>query len=141
MSTLSLVSIEEPVKCEAKRGRKSRTTCELPPDHIVGRDATPHYEVKHFGRDSAGRWQSWSPLAPARPVPRVPLTLPRCDPGFLETEKARDDKVRQVPCPVCGAQPRRRCSGEWTMTVSHTGRYLVAVDADLVPPLAGSWTG
>lgn len=145
--TFVLATEPPPQRCGARRGPKSKTLCELPPDHIVGRNHRPHHEINHTGRDTNGRWQSWSPHAPTRPVPRVLSTQPRRSLGFLETERMRDDLVKQVWCPVCGAQPRWRCYGEEglgrraVMSVSHTGRYLVAVEAGLVPPLAGSWTG
>ena len=53
---------EPPSLCGATRGKRSRTRCELPPDHITGRNG-PHqmFEVAHFGRSPSGRWYSWLP--------------------------------------------------------------------------------
>lgn len=60
-------------------------------------------------------------------------------------EQARDDLVRTVACPVCHVARRKRCFAGRTktgrpigMATSHEGRYWAAVDAGLVPPLAGS---
>lgn len=68
MSTLRLTLATEPQpeKCGARRGPRSKTTCELPPDHIVGRDHVPYREFNHTGRDTAGRWRSWSPMLPVK---------------------------------------------------------------------------
>lgn len=56
------------------------------------------------------------------------------------SEKEREDRVRTLVCPGCGAKPRERCGSLWAVT-SHTGRYLAAVDAGLVPEFAGGWRG
>jgi hypothetical protein len=47
--------------CGASRGPRSHTRCELPPDHIVGRDTAPMHYVCHTGRSPTGRWYSWEP--------------------------------------------------------------------------------
>lgn len=57
---------EESEKCGAKFNPRSKTRCELPPDHIVGRDHVPYREHNHTGRDTAGRWRSWSPMLPVK---------------------------------------------------------------------------
>lgn len=63
---------------------------------------------------------------------------------LLEVERDREDLVRTLDCPNCGATPRRRrCYGTTTDdrnkigSVSHTGRYRAAVAAGLVPAFAG----
>lgn len=62
--TWVLATGPEPVRCGATRGPRSKTRCELPPDHVVGRDtADPMHWPDHFGRSPAGRWYSWSPEA------------------------------------------------------------------------------
>jgi hypothetical protein len=68
MSTLRLTLATEPQpeKCGAKLGPRSKTLCELPPDHIVGRNHIPYREHNHTGRDTAGRWRSWSPMLPVK---------------------------------------------------------------------------
>ena len=60
-------------------------------------------------------------------------------------DRERDDLVRTQPCPVCGVGPTRRCFAGRTstgrpvgMATSHEGRYWVAVDVGLVPPLVGA---
>lgn len=69
---------------------------------------------------------------------------------LMPTEQERDDKVRRLPCPVCRAAEGDECEDGLTaigcrkvMNSSHTARYLAAVDAGLVPQLAGwpPWTG
>lgn len=48
--------------CGIRRGRRSRTWCELPPDHVTGRAAgQPILELYHLGRSRMGRWYSWGP--------------------------------------------------------------------------------
>jgi len=67
---------------------------------------------------------------------------------LTEAEKDREASCITVACPVCGSRPGRRCSyglstsrrSRWNVC-SHTGRYLAAVDAGLVPPLTGDWRG
>jgi hypothetical protein len=58
---------------------------------------------------------------------------------LLPVERTRESEVRRVPCPNCRRQPGRPCQYDqervpWS---SHTGRYLLAVAAGLVPPLVG----
>ena len=68
---------------------------------------------------------------------------------ILRTERERDDLVRQVACTVCHVPAGVRCDAGINkvgqriyMPASHTGRYLVAVEAGLVPQMAGwPWTG
>lgn len=68
---------------------------------------------------------------------------------LMPTEQERDDKVRRVPCPVCGVGRGLECEDGLTaigcrkvMTSSHTARYLAAVEAGFVPQMAGwPWTG
>ena len=52
-----------PPTCGARRGgRRSRTFCELPPDHVTGRATdTVILEYNHIGRTPSGRWYSWAP--------------------------------------------------------------------------------
>ncbi len=47
--------------CRAPRGSSKHTRCELPPDHVTGRNSPsgPFYMENHFGRSQAGRWYSW----------------------------------------------------------------------------------
>ncbi len=67
----------------------------------------------------------------------------------LRSERERDDLVRQVPCTSCGVVVGVRCDNGINKTgqriympLSHTARYLAAVEAGLVPPLVGwPWTG
>lgn len=67
----------------------------------------------------------------------------------LRTERERDDLVRRVPCGTCGVDVAVRCYNGVNklgqvifMPASHTARYLAAVEAGLVPQLAGwPWTG
>jgi hypothetical protein len=63
-------------------------------------------------------------------------------------EQRREEKVQRVACPNCEAVPGGLCyfgltAKGWRLRspCSHTGRYLVAVDARLVPRLAGGWHG
>ena len=49
-------------KCGAQRGPHSLILCELPPDHIVGRNTTPYREHFHTGRNRTGRWYRWAPV-------------------------------------------------------------------------------
>lgn len=68
---------------------------------------------------------------------------------ILRTERERDDLVRQIPCTTCHVPAGDRCDNGVNklgqrifMPASHTARYLAAVDAGLVPQLAGwPWTG
>lgn len=68
---------------------------------------------------------------------------------LMPTEQERDDKARQLPCPVCGSGKGVECEDGFTVTgvrkilkSSHTARYMAAVEAGLVPQLAGwPWTG
>lgn len=64
---------------------------------------------------------------------------------LTDREKDRESSCQTLPCPNCGAVPGRRCA--WGMNkdgrslrvaTSHTGRYLAAVAAGLVPGLIGS---
>jgi hypothetical protein len=49
-----------PAKCGERRSARSLTRCELPPDHMVGGvHQTAERMDSHYGRDRAGRWQSW----------------------------------------------------------------------------------
>jgi hypothetical protein len=52
---------DESERCGMTPGKKGkRLQCELPPDHVVGRDSgTPYRERKHVGRDVMGRWRTW----------------------------------------------------------------------------------
>ena len=46
--------------CGTRRGPRSNTCCELPPDHVTGRaTGRPVLELYHFGRSLSGRWFSW----------------------------------------------------------------------------------
>lgn len=46
--------------CRHRRGRtKGNTYCELPVDHIVGRNHEPFFELAHTGRGPAGYWYAW----------------------------------------------------------------------------------
>ena len=57
-----LVTDPEPERCGVKRGPRSKTRCELPPDHVVGRGVgQPRWEPFHIGRSPAGHWYSWAP--------------------------------------------------------------------------------
>lgn len=47
-------------QCFHRRGPTSKVICELPPDHIVGRNHEPFFELGHFGRGPSGRWFSWA---------------------------------------------------------------------------------
>jgi hypothetical protein len=117
---------EQLAKCGARRGVKGKTSCELPADHIVGRNHTPYREHNHTGRDRTGRWLSWSP------------DTQQVYDGRGE-ERELEQLVRQVPCPLCSARPRRSCRPG---AMAHTSRYLDAAALGLVPPLPGwPWTG
>lgn len=65
----------------------------------------------------------------------------------MRTERERDDAIRRVQCPNCSAPPPYACidvrddGTDYRMATGHTGRYLAAVEAGLVPPLVGwPWT-
>ena len=67
---------------------------------------------------------------------------------LAEREKDWESSCRTQPCPNCHAPGGKACtfvagngSGNYYGVISHTGRYLVAVDAGLVPELAGGWRG
>jgi hypothetical protein len=68
--------------------------------------------------------------------------------GLLDREKERDDIVRTVVCPCCGAGPVSACDfgttegGKkmWSHS-SHTGRYNAAAESGLVPRLPGQRDG
>lgn len=47
--------------CGARRGPQAQTYCELPHDHVIGRNYTPSTAPNHLGRDRAGHWHSWPP--------------------------------------------------------------------------------
>ena len=49
----------DPPTCGAQRAARSPLRCELPPDHVVGRDHEPVEESYHYGRGPSGRWYSW----------------------------------------------------------------------------------
>ncbi len=60
------------------------------------------------------------------------------------SEKEREDLVRTCRCPNCGAEPRKPCGygrsragHRITIPTSHTGRYVEAQKAGLVPPWRG----
>lgn len=63
-------------------------------------------------------------------------------------EERREVKVIRFPCPNCGVGPGKPCDFGYSTKgfrlrspCSHTGRYLAAVDAKLVPALPGGWHG
>lgn len=67
-------------------------------------------------------------------------------PVLADVEIDRESSCRTLHCPNCEAIPRRLCaygfhpSGRIRRAVtSHTGRYLMAVAAGLVPPMPGGW--
>jgi len=67
---------------------------------------------------------------------------------LTEVEKDREASCRTLACPNCHAKPRILCSHgrsraghQLKSSISHTGRYLAAVDAGLVPEFAGGWHG
>jgi hypothetical protein len=68
---------------------------------------------------------------------------------LVDAEQERDDRVRTLPCPLCGVAKGFECDDGVTaigrrkvLKSSHTARYLAAVEAGLVPPLRGwPWTG
>jgi hypothetical protein len=68
---------------------------------------------------------------------------------ILRSERERDDKVKQVPCPLCKAAAGVRCDAglnrvglRIALSTSHTARYLAAAAVELVPPMKGwPWTG
>lgn len=68
---------------------------------------------------------------------------------LTRSEQEREDAVRQLTCPLCQAVAGQRCNNGLTKDgrarvepASHTARYLAAVEAGLVPQLAGwPWTG
>jgi len=60
------------------------------------------------------------------------------------SEKEREDQVRTRTCPNCGAEPMRACTyglssagSRVVIPTSHTGRYVAAFEAGLVPPWRG----
>jgi hypothetical protein len=60
------------------------------------------------------------------------------------SEKEREDKVRTLPCPNCAAKAKHPCTyglssagARITIPTSHTGRYVAAQEAGLVPPWRG----
>jgi hypothetical protein len=67
---------------------------------------------------------------------------------LTRSEAEREDNVRQVACPLCHMPAGQRCENGRTRDgrarvepASHTARYLAAVDAGLVPQMAGwPWT-
>lgn len=71
------------------------------------------------------------------------------DGTLTRTEQERDDAVKRLPCPVCGAGADQRCEDGLTtigqrkvLPSSHMARYVAAVDAGLVAQIAGwPWTG
>ncbi len=47
-------------RCGHRRGRtRGYVFCELPVDHIVGRNKEPFFELAHVGRGITGNWYSW----------------------------------------------------------------------------------
>jgi hypothetical protein len=67
---------------------------------------------------------------------------------LTEREKDWESSCRTRPCPNCHAKPGKACrfvagngSGNYYNFISHTGRYLAAVDVGLVPEFAGGWRG
>ena len=140
--------------CGEPRGLKSQTWCELPADHITGRNTKhPIHEYNHLGRSRTGRWYSWPPLKSGpvwicgadgcdmvddRPDAAVlPLTrqsrtegAPRAMNATRRTMKRITS--RDVDCPTCGAPKGERCrgsaySGRGHHTVDyHMGRREVA---------------
>lgn len=57
------VQTEEIPVCGKARSISGKVRCELPPDHLIGRNVVPMLEDWHTGRDALGRWQSWPPTA------------------------------------------------------------------------------
>lgn len=62
---------------------------------------------------------------------------------FREGELAIEHKVRSVGCPVCLVAPGRACryatfDGKQILpqSAAHTGRYNVAAEAGIVPPIS-----
>lgn len=60
------------------------------------------------------------------------------------SEKEREDLVRTVVCPNCAAKATQSCTyglsksgARVVIPTSHTGRYVVAQEAGLVPPWRG----
>jgi hypothetical protein len=60
MKDIKWIIVENPPPtCGARRGPRSHTYCELPPDHIVGRMYKPEELPYHTGRSRTGKWFSW----------------------------------------------------------------------------------
>jgi len=51
--------------CGSTRGKRGRVRCELPPDHVLGRNAAPFTVDWHTGRGRDGRWITWKAEAPS----------------------------------------------------------------------------
>ncbi len=61
---------------------------------------------------------------------------------MTDVEQDREDAVQKVTCPVCKSKPGKKCRmndlARYTNGMrSHTGRYLLAASAGLVPLLPG----
>jgi hypothetical protein len=57
-----------------------------------------------------------------------------------DSEKDREEKIRTVRCPRCGAKKKTRCKRDGEFRgISCTGRYNAAADAELVPAMPGMW--
>jgi hypothetical protein len=84
----------------------------------------------------------------ARTVLRLFVSGAAMSVTLTTSEKEREDLVRTQPCPDCGAGRKRPCEygtnklgHRIVMPTSHTGRYISAVGAGLVPPWVGwPWT-
>lgn len=51
----------EAEQCRDRRAKyKGYVFCELPVDHIVGRNTKPFFELAHAGRARNGAWHSWA---------------------------------------------------------------------------------
>lgn len=48
-----------PASCGATRGHRGRVRCELPRDHVVGRERVPMTYEQHLGRTRTGAWVQW----------------------------------------------------------------------------------
>jgi hypothetical protein len=65
--------------------------------------------------------------------------LNRGQAGVLVEEQRREDLVRTLPCPTCGAKAGATCrdNGGKKMFMAHFKRYDLAADAGVVPVRRG----
>jgi hypothetical protein len=64
---LQFVLAEPEPRCDQSRAKSGKVRCELPPDHILGRNVAPFTVAWHTGRGRDGRWITWKVEVPDAP--------------------------------------------------------------------------